>query len=97
MGVHKHSAEDRSLRKEKAPRFDDTRERSARGTPTPYPSPQGGRGRDSSAFTESYFANAGVGGSFSTSRASCWMMMVAFRLAAIFFKRSSEATVCARS
>ena len=44
-----------------------------------------------------YFANAGNTGNLSTSRASCWMMTVAFRFAAIFFRRSIEATVWARS
>ena len=31
------------------------------------------------------------------SRISCWMTTVAFRFAASFFKRSIDATVCARS
>src|SRR5580658_2574618 len=44
-----------------------------------------------------YFAKAGNTGNFSTSRASCWMMTVAFRFDAIFLMRSIEATVWARS
>ena len=47
--------------------------------------------------TSNYFANAGNTGNFSMSRASCWMMTVAFRFAAIFLMRSIEATVWARS
>src|ERR1700735_3796605 len=42
-----------------------------------------------------YLGKAGNTGSFSTSRASCWMMSVAFRFAAIFLMRSIEATVWA--
>jgi len=44
-----------------------------------------------------YFAAAGNAGSFSTSRASCWMITVALVFAAIFLSRSSDAMVCARS
>jgi hypothetical protein len=44
-----------------------------------------------------YFAEAGNAGNLSTSRASCWMMTVALRFAAIFLMRSIDATVCARS
>ena len=44
-----------------------------------------------------YFAAAGNAGSFSTSRASCWMITVALEFAAIFLRRSSDAIVCARS
>jgi hypothetical protein len=44
-----------------------------------------------------YFAAAGNVGSFSTSRASCWMITVALEFAAIFLRRSSDAIVCARS
>jgi hypothetical protein len=45
------------------------------------------------ALLSVYFADAGKTGSLPTSRASCWMMTVALRLAAIFLKRSSEASV----
>jgi hypothetical protein len=45
------------------------------------------------AFLSAYFADAGKTGSLPTSRASCWMTTVALRLAAIFLKRSSEASV----
>src|SRR5262249_46980560 len=44
-----------------------------------------------------YFAEPGNAGSFATSRASCWMMTVALRFAAIFLKRSIEASDSARS
>ena len=44
-----------------------------------------------------YFAATGNAGSLPMSRGSCWMMTVAFRLAAIFLMRSSEAIVSARS
>ena len=44
----------------------------------------------------SYLAAAGKAGSLATSRASCWMMTVALVAAAIFFTRSSEASVSAR-
>ena len=44
-----------------------------------------------------YFAAAGNAGSLPTSRGSCWMMTVALRFAAIFLKRSTEASVAARS
>jgi hypothetical protein len=44
-----------------------------------------------------YFADAGNAGNLSMSRASCWMMTVALRFAAIFLRRSSDATVWARS
>jgi len=44
-----------------------------------------------------YFASAGKAGSLPMSRRSCWMITVALRFAAIFFNRSSDATVCARS
>ena len=44
-----------------------------------------------------YFAAAGNAGSLPMSRRSCWMMTVALRFPAIFFTRSSEATVAARS
>ena len=44
-----------------------------------------------------YFAAAGKAGSLPMSRRSCWMITVAWRFAAIFFIRSSDATVCARS
>ena len=44
-----------------------------------------------------YFAAAGNAGSFSTSRASCWMITVALVFAPIFLRRSSDAIVCARS
>jgi len=44
-----------------------------------------------------YFAAAGKAGSLPRSRGSCWMMTVALRFAAIFLKRSTEASVAARS
>jgi hypothetical protein len=44
-----------------------------------------------------YFAAAGNAGSLPTSRASCWMITVAFRFAAIFLKRSIDAIDSARS
>ena len=44
-----------------------------------------------------YFAAAGKAGSLPMSRRSCWMITVALRFAAIFFIRSIDATVCARS
>src|SRR3984893_15355928 len=44
-----------------------------------------------------YFAPAGNAGNLPTSRGSCWMMTVALRFAAIFLKRSTEASVAARS
>jgi hypothetical protein len=44
-----------------------------------------------------YFAAAGNAGSLPTSRASCWMMTVAFRFVAIFLKRSIQASDAARS
>lgn len=44
-----------------------------------------------------YFAASGKAGNFPTSRASCWMMSVAFRFAASCLMRSMEANVCARS
>ncbi len=45
------------------------------------------------ALSHTYLANTGNTGNFSTSRASCWMMTVALRFAAIFFNRSIDATV----
>src|SRR5262249_60657408 len=48
-------------------------------------------------ISSGYFADAGNAGNLSTSRASCWMMTVALRFAAIFLRRSSDATVWARS
>src|SRR5262245_3313965 len=44
-----------------------------------------------------HFAESGKAGSFPTSRASCWMITVAFVFAAIVFTRLIEAMVCARS
>src|SRR5262249_56499841 len=56
------------------------------------------RGRRVCSFTiGNYFADAGNAANLSTSRASCWMMTVALRFAAIFLRRSSDATVWARS
>src|SRR5262245_407596 len=43
-----------------------------------------------------YFAAAGNAGSLFTSRASCWMMTVALKFAAIFLKRSIDASDSAR-
>src|SRR5215467_1593979 len=55
-------------------------------------------GRRVCSFTiGNYFADAGNAGNLSMSRASCWMMTVALRFAAIFLRRSSDATVWARS
>jgi hypothetical protein len=53
--------------------------------------------RPNNPLAANYFANAVDTGNFSTSRASCWMMTVAFKFVAIFFRRSIDATVCARS
>ena len=44
-----------------------------------------------------YFADAGNTGNFSRSRASCWMMTLAFRFDAMLLMRSIDATDCARS
>ena len=49
------------------------------------------------AAARAYFAAAGYAGSFSMSRASCWMMTFAFRFSEIFLIRSIDATVWARS
>ena len=48
------------------------------------------------AAVHGYRAASGKTGSLSMSRASCWIMMVAFMLAPSFLKRSSEASVSAR-
>jgi hypothetical protein len=53
--------------------------------------------RPTGVLLSAYFADAGNTGSLPTSRASCWMMTVALRLAAIFLKRSSEPSVWAWS
>src|SRR2546429_9853364 len=52
---------------------------------------------DSLMHGRDYFAAAGNAGNLPMSRRSCWMMTTAFRFAAIFLKRSSEAMVAARS
>ena len=44
-----------------------------------------------------YFAATGNAGNLPMSRGSCWMMTVALRFAAIFLKRSTEASVAAWS
>jgi len=44
-----------------------------------------------------YFAAVGNVGNLSMSRASCWMISVALKVAMIPFSRSIEASVCERS
>jgi hypothetical protein len=47
--------------------------------------------------TPNYSAAVGNAGNLSMSRASCWMISVALKVATIPFSRSIEASVCERS